>query len=160
MIIDHISLADRYFALHESFEQAFEFISSFNENVIEAKKFPLVDSSLIAILEPIQGKGHSKAQLEAHRKYIDIQYVLEGVEEIGWKPYRECQSCTQEYNPEKDIEFFSDPPLVWLTLKAGNFAIFFPTDAHAPLAGSGPVKKIIMKVAFKELFALPKTNPS
>jgi beta-galactosidase beta subunit len=43
--------------------------------------------------------------------------------------------------------FFRDRPDSWLSLPAGRLAIFFPDDAHAPLAGRGTLKKAIVKIA-------------
>ena len=48
---------------------------------------------------------------------------------------------------QNDVEFFSDMPENWLSLPAGHFAIFFPDDAHAPLAGRGALTKAVMKIA-------------
>ena len=49
-------------------------------------------------------------------------------------------------DPAKDVGFFAEEPSTWLTLQPMHFAVFFPADAHAPLGGSGPVKKAILKV--------------
>ena len=43
--------------------------------------------------------------------------------------------------------FFADQPLAWAALPPGKFMIFFPEDAHAPLAGSGDLHKAVMKFA-------------
>jgi YhcH/YjgK/YiaL family protein len=53
----------------------------------------------------------------------------------------------ETYSAERDIEFYSEQSTTWVDLRRGDFAIFFPTDAHAPLAGSGPLRKAIAKVA-------------
>ena len=51
------------------------------------------------------------------------------------------------FDAARDVTFFSDRPDSWLSLPAGHFAIFFPDDAHAPLAGRGTLKKAIVKIA-------------
>ncbi len=43
--------------------------------------------------------------------------------------------------------FFADRPETWFAVKPGSFAIFYPQDAHAPLAGTGETRKAVMKVA-------------
>jgi YhcH/YjgK/YiaL family protein len=90
------------------------------------------------------GRGAVQA-LESHRRYIDIQYVVDGVEQIGWKP-TEGLAVASEYDPERDIMFYHDVPTTWLTIPSGHFAIFFPADAHAPLGGTGPVHKVVAKI--------------
>ena len=87
----------------------------------------------------------SEARLEAHRKYIDIQYVIAGVEEMGWNARIRCQQPHGQYDAEKDIEFFADTPNSYVTVHPGEFVIFFPDDAHAPLIGRGEVHKVVIK---------------
>jgi YhcH/YjgK/YiaL family protein len=83
--------------------------------------------------------------LEAHRKYIDIQYVTLGHELIGWERIEECAGKGLGYDADNDIEFYGNPPSLWFPVPAGVFAVFFPEDAHAPLAGETPVRKIVVK---------------
>ena len=73
--------------------------------------------------------------------------AIEGDERFGWRPLEDCHEVAEPYNAERDLGFFADRPTVWLPLAAGQFAIFFPADAHAPLAGEGPVHKVVIKVA-------------
>ena len=56
-------------------------------------------------------------------------------------------STAEAFDAAKDITFFHDRPECWLSVPAGRFAIFFPEDAHAPLAGRGTLKKAIVKIA-------------
>jgi YhcH/YjgK/YiaL family protein len=81
------------------------------------------------------------------RRCIDIQLTIDGYDEIGWKSLGDCAQPAGAFDAAKDIVFFSDRPESWVSLPAGHFAIFFPDDAHAPLAGRGTVKKAIMKIA-------------
>jgi YhcH/YjgK/YiaL family protein len=89
-------------------------------------------------------------RLEAHQNYIDIQFIAAGEEVMGWAPVSELPEPTL-YNPEKDV-FHGNLPAKQLTpvlVKAGQAAIFYPADAHAPkLAGEKPaaVRKIVLKV--------------
>ncbi len=92
-------------------------------------------------------RRRDKAKLETHRRYIDIQLTVTGADDIGWKPAARCSSYDQEYDDEKDVAFFSDEPDVWVTTSPGRFGIFFPEDAHAPLGGTGPIHKIVVKAA-------------
>jgi YhcH/YjgK/YiaL family protein len=73
--------------------------------------------------------------------------VLEGDEQMGWKPLADCFNPVSEHNMEKDIRFFHDAPASWVAVPPDHFCIFFPEDAHAPLVASGRVRKVIFKVA-------------
>ena len=82
---------------------------------------------------------------EAHRKYTDVQYILDGEETMI---YTDVTPLTESvpYNPDKDIVFFECKGGFTFTVKAGEFAVFTPTDAHAPGIGVGTAKKVVMKI--------------
>ena len=68
-------------------------------------------------------------------------------EEFGWRPAAACSQTTEKYDAAKDIVFFGDKPEIWFAVPPGHFAVFFPSDAHAPLAGKGAIRKAVVKVA-------------
>ena len=87
---------------------------------------------------------------EAHRAYLDIQYIATGEEMMGWAALDTLQNSTA-YNPDKDVLFgeVAAAALTPVQVRAGQAAIFFPEDAHAPkLAVGAPcaVRKIVVKV--------------
>jgi len=147
MIIDHIDNAELYSSLNPAFAQAFAFlrqpnIDSFNEGSRE------IDGKKVFAIGAV-GKGGSKegARIEAHRKYIDIQYTLSGIECIGWRAVLDCKSLDTAYSEENDAILYSDRPATWTDIPGGHFAVYFPSDGHAPMCGEGGVHKIIVKVA-------------
>lgn len=93
------------------------------------------------------GRGRDGAVLEAHRRYADIQIALTPGEWIGWSPLAHCRDVKQEYDPARDLVFFRGAPETWFELPPGRFALFLPGDVHAPLAGTGPVRKVVFKLA-------------
>ncbi len=84
--------------------------------------------------------------MEAHRKYIDIQFTAAGKDVIGWKNKAACASPAGGYDSPQDVEFFKDKPEQWITVEGKLFAVFFPEDAHAPVCGEGAMRKIVVKV--------------
>ena len=88
----------------------------------------------------------SVAKFECHNQHIDIQLCINGNEQIGWKPREGCKTPKGDYNPEKDVQFYSDQPDTFFSLTNGQFAIFFPEDVHAPMIGDGEIKKLVIKV--------------
>ena len=101
---------------------------------------------LYVVIALDEGAGIERAVLEAHRKYIDIQFVIEGTDLIGWKPVRECTHVSQPYDASKDVELYGGRPLSWNPVAGPAFAIYFPGDAHAPLGGTGRLRRAIVKV--------------
>ena len=147
MIFSSLSQSERYAALHPLFPRAFEFMRDTDLNALAPGVHQIIDKQLFVIVEEADGRTRAEAKLEAHRKYIDIQLVLKGVDEMGWKPLSDCHQPLDDYDRERDIRFFDDEPDSWIATPAGAFCIFFPEDAHAPLVSSGAIRKIIFKIA-------------
>jgi len=147
MIFSTAADADRYAALHPLFPRAFEYMRNTDLPALAPGRYPIVGEQLFVIVEHVAGRAREAAKLECHRRYIDIQLVLEGNEEMGWKPLADCAQPVSDYSEEKDIRFFHDAPASWVAVPPGCFCIFFPEDAHAPLVGSGQVRKAIFKIA-------------
>jgi len=147
MILSALSQSPRYAALHPLFPRAFDYIRNTDLFALAPGRYNIVRDDLIAIVEQVSAKTKEMAKLEAHRKYIDIQLVLEGDETMGWKPLADCHNPVSEHSMEKDIRFFHDAPASWIAVPPDHFCIFFPEDAHAPLVGKGQVRKVIFKVA-------------
>jgi YhcH/YjgK/YiaL family protein len=147
MILDRLENADLYAKLHPAFAKAFAFLRSDKVTSLEPGRHELDGDRLFVLLATTPGRGHAGAKLEAHRKYIDIQYVVRGTDEIGWRPTKQCLEVESAYNDERDVAFWHDAPESWSTLVAGSFVILYPHDAHAPLGGAGDVSKAVIKVA-------------
>jgi biofilm protein TabA len=147
MIFDHFTNALFYSKIHPLFSKAFDFILNQNFSTINDGKYDLEGKKNFASIETCSGKGQSGALLEIHQRYIDIQVALEGNERLGWKALETCEGPIGDYSKEKDILFYKDQPQEWLPLPQNHFAIFFPHDAHAPLAGIGLVRKLVIKIA-------------
>jgi len=146
MILDSLANADRYTSLHPRFARAFRFIQEQNLQALEPGKFEIDGTDLHASVSLKDGVTEADAKFEAHNNYMDIQVCPGGQETIGWKPRSKCSSPKGEYNMEKDVIFFNDSPDTYFELHEGEFAIFFPEDVHAPMIGSGPIKKLVVKV--------------
>lgn len=147
MIFSTIANADRYAALHPLFPRAFEFMRDTDLPALAPGRYPIVGEQLFVIVEDVPGRARVEAKLECHRRYIDIQLVLEGTDQMGWKALADCIDPMSDYSAEKDIRFFHDEPVTWIATPPGHFCIFFPDDAHAPLVSEGHIRKVIFKIA-------------
>ena len=147
MILDILENASRYEALHNNFTNAFQFLKRADLATLIEGRYDIDGDTIFAIVAKDQGREKDEAQLEIHNKYIDIQMVLEGVDEMGWKARSACADMIDEYDAEKDIQFIADAPTSWVTTEPGHFAIFFPEDAHLPLISKGLIHKVIVKIA-------------
>jgi YhcH/YjgK/YiaL family protein len=146
MLLDRLEDASRYAALHAGIAAGLEFLRQPGLDSLPDGRHGILGEQLFALVARQQGRGRDPSPLEFHRQYIDIQYVVAGHESIGWLPTADGRRIAIPYDPQRDIGFFRDRPETWLALSAGMFAVFFPEDAHAPLAGDGPVHKVVLKV--------------
>lgn len=147
MILDTLTNADRYAALNKHFQHAFDFLRRTDLKTLAPGRYPIDGENIVAIVERVAGRSRDAAKLECHRKYIDIQLVLDGTDEMGWKPLCDCREPLADYHAEKDIQFFRDAPSSWIATPPGAYCIFFPEDAHAPLVATGEIRKVIVKIA-------------
>lgn len=146
MIIDTLSNLHKYAGINRNFPKAFEYVLSQNLDAIGPGKYPVDGTEVHAAVSLKDGVKEADAKFEAHNNYIDIQVCPAGSEQIGWKPRNTCIQPKGEYNTEKDVIFYDDKPDMYFELHAGQFAIFFPEDVHAPMIGEGPIKKLVVKV--------------
>jgi len=147
MILTPLDAADAYVTLHGGFAAAIAFLRSADIAKLPPGKHEVDGERLFVLIAEDPGRGRDGAPLEAHRRYIDLQLVVDGVDTMGWRPLSNCRQPHGEFDAAKDIVFFDDAPATWFDVPAGSLAIFFPNDAHAPLAGEGRPRKAVVKVA-------------
>lgn len=153
MILDVLTRAARYRALHPLFATAFDFLEAADLAALPPGHVALDGERLFVLIDEPAGRGRAGARLEAHRRYIDIQLTVSGIEHIGWRPLEQCRSEDGPFAGDRDVGFFSDQPETWLVIPPQHVAIFYPEDAHAPLAGDGRIKKAVVKVELAALSA-------
>ena len=149
MILDELDHLGSYAALNAGFETVRAFVAATDLAALPLGRCEIDGGRVFAIVARGENQGRDGAKLEIHRKYIDVQVILSGIDEMGYKPLSECSSPAGQYDADKDLQFFSDASEAWIAVSAGRFAIFFPQDAHAPQAGEGGkrVHKVVFKVA-------------
>ncbi|HUI65326.1 MAG TPA: YhcH/YjgK/YiaL family protein [Bacteroidota bacterium] len=146
MVLDQLDHADLYSALHPRFARAFETLRGSGIGALEPGRHDIDGDRLYLVIAQGEGLTPEKAVLEAHRAYIDIQFVIQGRDMIGWKPARDCSAITQPYDSAKDVELYGDRPVCWSPVGGGTFTVYFPGDAHAPMGGVGQLRRAIVKV--------------
>lgn len=145
MILDSIANIGQYATLHPAFERAVRFVV---DNVdMPDGRYVLDGDNLFVTFTETELRRAEDAPIEAHRRYIDIQIVLNGTESYGWRAVSDCRAPKGEFDTANDIIFYNDSHTTTLTAHGEEFVIFFPSDGHAPLIGSGTVRKAIIKVA-------------
>lgn len=147
MILDKIENAHLYQGIHKGIDVALNYIKTNNFSVLPVGKHEIEGDAVFAIFKEYQTKEIGGQLMESHLKYIDVQYVVEGVEHMGVTT-RIHQEPKKLYDAEDDYMLF-DESFDIITVKAGMFVIFFPDDIHMPEITTGAtsqVKKIVVKV--------------
>lgn len=152
MILDKIENARLYASINEGINKVLELAKGLTPSNYPAEKI-YIDGDNIFVNVPMY-ETHTKmgALTEAHRKYIDVMYMVEGSEIVYVKPTEKLSRITREYDPDGDALLAdTDDDTTAVRLSAGMFLILFPEDAHAPACDPLPetnvkVKKIIGKV--------------
>lgn len=146
MIVDAVKNAELYYSLSPRIKQAFEWLAHTDVTSLSVGRHDIDGDNLFVNVMDIELKSRSEAALEVHNRYIDIQIMCGEMEEYGWSERANCCSPREEFNEERDVQFFTDTPQTFFALNGEQFAIFFPEDAHAPMLGKGSVRKLIFKL--------------
>lgn len=150
MIFGSLRHSERIEPLHPDFKQIFDYIKSHDLLHAPIERIVLDGDRLFINNVHPECTRREAQKLEAHRKYLDIHVLLEGAEQIGWKSLEDCGTPSKAYDEEEDYMLFDELGSSYVDLKPGQFAIVYPEDAHAPLIGSGKVRKLVVKLQISE----------
>ena len=144
MIKDRLENAKTFYSLSDRIKKGLEWLKNNDLNSLDCGRYYIEEDNIYANVDEYETK--TDAKYEAHRKYIDIQYMVEGEEYVGVTDLNNCTTCI-EYDEEKDLEFFNAKD-DFQTLKTGEFFIFYPQDAHKPCINKDKIKckKVVVKV--------------
>lgn len=134
--------------MEKKLERALEIIEDLDWETVECGRYD-VDDELYYMVQEYETKYPEQARYEAHEKYVDIQYIVKGIERMEFAETEKLE-VTESYNPEKDVKFLKEPKVIDASIvEAGEYRIFYPEDAHRPgLCVDKPakVKKILAKI--------------
>ncbi|MEE1280194.1 MAG: YhcH/YjgK/YiaL family protein [Oscillospiraceae bacterium] len=148
MIFDTLKNCELYYGCHDGFKLGFDFIKKVIDENTEVGKYEIDGKRVWASVQAYDPKEDSE-KFEAHKNYIDIQFIVSGKEYMECAAIATCEQ-TDEYNPEKDVVHYRAlGERVRLECDEKSFAIFFPEDIHKPgvvLVEGTAVKKVVVKV--------------
>jgi biofilm protein TabA len=154
MYLGHLHQANLPFPA--AIETALSYLRNTDFSQMEAGRYLLDGEHMFAIVQTPLTQAWESGKPEFHARYIDIQYLLEGEELIGYAIANDTQAKTHDQLAERDIAFVA--PISHesvLRLSPGMFAIFYPGELHKPCrAVNAPmlIKKVVVKIA-KDLIA-------
>lgn len=149
MILDSLSNASLYAPLSPRLAEGFGFLRGANLKALPVGRTDIAGPSLFALVQDYQTKPVEQGFWESHRRYIDIQYIGIGAERLGHSPIENLR-ITHPFDDARDLIKYAGAGGDFLTLREGQFAVFFPHDGHMPgirIDGPAAVRKVVVKVA-------------
>jgi YhcH/YjgK/YiaL family protein len=148
MIYDFLSNAETYRSVKPGIALAFDYLRKTDFAQVPNGRYELDGAKVYALVQRYQTKRLADSVWESHRKYLDIQFVVQGKERFGYVPLSDAATVTQPYDEQTDVLLYA-PGTVTLPLKAGQFAVFYPQDIHAPCLAENDVPSDVVKVVVK-----------
>jgi YhcH/YjgK/YiaL family protein len=148
MILDLVGHRGRYGSLGPELDRALKYLADTDFSTLKDGKHEIDGEAIFALVSTYETEPGNVRSFEAHRKHVDLQYLLSGREIIHWAPLQEL-TPVGEYSDEKDIVFLSGDSRARLRLSPGTFALFYPEDAHKPNCAwdtPQPARKVVVKV--------------
>ena len=146
--INEAEFVKQYAANKKLWNTALDYLTKTDLEKLAPGKYAIIpDSSVYAIVTDGPTRAVTQGLWESHRKYIDVQCVVHGAEQMQRAPLS-AVTVAKPYNPVIDLaNYTGEAPLHYAP--AGRIFIFFPTDAHHPSVkadGFDKDKKIVIKV--------------
>ncbi|HMB96459.1 MAG TPA: YhcH/YjgK/YiaL family protein [Tepidisphaeraceae bacterium] len=148
MIIDSIANASSYVNLSSRIATALGFISRHDLAKLSPGRHEIEGDRIFANIQDYLTKPAEQCFWEAHRRYMDVQFVESGIEAMGWAPIQQMQ-VVRAYDSDTDVVVMNGPG-EQIEISSGRFVILMPHDVHMPglmLQKPQRVRKVVVKVA-------------
>jgi YhcH/YjgK/YiaL family protein len=146
MIIDRLANGSPLFALPPRLARALEYLRTTDMRAVPLGRHDLDGDHLFALVQEYTTRPADQCVWEAHRRYVDVQFVVTGAERMGVANLGQMRE-REAYDSARDVAFF-EPGSEFVTIRAGMFAIFGPEDVHSPCHAAGQpgvVRKVVVK---------------
>ncbi len=150
MIKNSLKYTKNYYKLSENIKLGLKFLEDNDLETFENGKYEILGQDVFVNIQDYETKPENQCKWEAHRKYIDIQFIIKGIEKVGVGEIQDY-TTTEVYNEKKDVEFFETQKTQnFIELKENEYIILYPYDVHKPqICNNMPsyVKKAVVKVS-------------
>jgi len=145
--IDKVQFAKQYHLNQSAWDKAFAYLKNTDLKTLSNGRHLIDGDNVYAIVTEAPTKDYDKTAFESHRRYIDLQYVITGEENMAKAPLASV-TVNKNYDEAADIAYYTGEGKIY-SVPAGTFMLFFPTEAHRPNitpGGNKVVKKIVIKI--------------
>lgn len=147
MIFDNLNNCEKYININGNFTKAFEFLKTEKLGLLSPGKYEIDGDNIFALVQTYETKELDSKDYEVHKKYIDLQFMLKGEENMGFTQISNL-IIKNPYNEETDAMLMTGDKILY-QLREGEFFIFFPEEPHMPgimKAERKEVTKIVIKI--------------
>lgn len=145
MIFGKLEDLHLYKNLSPNMAKGIEFVLNFTPEMADGR-YEIDGKNVYALVSTSETKLPSEPVYEAHRRYIDLQYVVSGEEDTGYAAVSDCEVDTP-YDEEGDYLMVRGAGSE-VKVSASHFYIAYPCDGHAPMLSKNPgkIRKVIVKI--------------
>lgn len=150
MIFDKMDNLSNYYDELPLLKKVKEFVDEFNKSKPADGTYEIDGKRVFAMIQSYRTKQQTEEMMfEAHKKYIDLQYIVSGIEKIRWAKLDKVDLVEEKYSSGGDIAFYEGDAMLDFTLTKGTFLLLYPQDAHLPGLSADKdvnVRKIVFKI--------------
>ncbi len=151
MIKNSLKYTKNYYNLSNKIKLALEYLEKNDLKVFDNGRYDILGDDVYVNVQDYTSKPETQGKWEAHKKYIDIQFMIKGTERIGVGEIDNYQT-TEAYDESKDLEFLAvaNDNYQFINMNENDFIILYPQDVHMPqIAMNTPsyVKKAVVKIS-------------
>lgn len=154
MIFDKMDNVSAYFEEVPALEEVAAFVKKFNDEKLGDGRYEIDGERIFANVQSYRTKPQTEDMMfEAHKKYIDVQYIISGIETIRWAKLDNVALVEERYSKGDDIAFYEGDVGCDFVLTKNTFLLLYPADAHLPGLSSEKdvnVRKIVFKIRVDE----------
>ena len=151
MIFDKAQNMAQYYEGAPLLEKCAVFIRKFEAQNLPDGAYEIDGERVFANIQSYRtGPQTPESRFEAHKKYIDVQYIVSGIEKIRWAKLGDLTQVEERYSKGQDIAFYTGDSRFDFVLTKGTFLMLYPQDAHMPGISDEKdvnVRKIVFKIA-------------
>lgn len=150
MIFDKIENISDYFEELPLLKKVEDFVVDFKNGKLADGTYEIDGKRVFAMVQSYRTRQQTHEMMfEAHKKYIDLQYIVNGIEKIRWARLDSVDLVEEKYSTGSDIAFYEGDAMFDFTLTKGTFLLLYPEDAHLPGLSAQKdvnVRKIVFKI--------------
>ncbi|MCM1543877.1 MAG: YhcH/YjgK/YiaL family protein [Ruminococcus sp.] len=154
MIFDDIHNISDYFEQLPLLKKVGEFVQRFNNEKLADDTYEIDGKRVFAMVQSYRTKHQTPEMMfEAHKKYIDVQYIANGIEKIRWVKLEKVDLVEERYSKGADVAFYEGDAAFDFVLTKNTFLLLYPSDAHLPGLSADKdvnVRKIVFKIQVEQ----------